>query len=233
MMKMIQIFTVSLLLLLSACKPVQTTAAPEKVIGQLKIGFDIDDTVLFSRDNFIIAQDMSDTPGKLDYGWINSHDSLYSVTIEPIAELIGYFRAQGHLVYFITARPGDNGEAVGRHLSRELGFPIVKGDNLFFAEKETDPISGNRYTTKHRVIEKLGLHLFFGDADSDMVAASVAGIRGVRVVRDPRSVIAYSRNYFGDTISDSTQAAPFSEKDYQRFLSGGVGPYGETIYPIK
>jgi len=78
----------------------------------------------------------------------------------------------------------------------------------------------------------LGLHIFYGDAYNDMVAASVAGVRGVRVVRDVRSVEAYSSNYFGDTRSEPKVSAPYSESQYQQFIAKGVGPYGETIFPI-
>ena len=231
-MRPYQIITVSLLFILNACTISTPPVIAEPVKGQLKVGFDIDDTVLFSRDNFLIAPHMSDDPDHLDYGWVNLHDSLHSVTIEPIAELIHYLRAHGHEVYFITARPGVNGDAVARHLSRELGFSVVKDANLFFAPKKKDMTSGFKYTTKHELISNLGLHIFYGDADNDMIAASIAGVRGVRVVRDARSVEAYSRNYFGDTKSGTTADAPFSELDYQTFLQGGVGPFGETIYPI-
>ncbi|NQV42929.1 MAG: hypothetical protein HQ506_11300 [Candidatus Marinimicrobia bacterium] len=231
-MKLINILVLTATLFVSACVTPGVMSDPQPVLGQLKVGFDIDDTVLFSRDNFLKAQQMSDDPAHLDYGWINQHDSVYSVTIEPIAELIGFLRAQGHEVYFITARPGINGDAVARHLTRELGFEILLNENLFFSPKQKDAASGHKFTTKHTRISELGLHIFYGDADNDMVAASVAGVRGVRVVRDARSVEAYSKNYFGDTRSSAQPKAPFSEEDYQKFLSGGVGPYGETIYPI-
>ena len=219
-------------LLLTACVAPEVMSDPQPILGQLKVGFDIDDTVLFSRDNFLNAPHMSDDPDHLDYGWVNQHDSLYSVTIQPIAELISFLRAHGHEVYFITARPGTNGDAVARHLTRELGFDIELNTNLFFAPKQKDPVSGYKFTTKHNRITDLGLHIFYGDADNDMVAASIAGVRGLRVVRDARSVKAYSKNYFGDTQSDPKPKAPYSKEDYEKFISMGVGPYGETIYPI-
>jgi len=231
-MKYYQIIYLSLLLLLTACQTTGPNPLPQEILGQLRVGFDIDDTILFSRDNFLIAPHMSDDPDHIDYGWINTHDSLHSVIIEPVAEIIHFLRAHGHEVYFITARPGENGEAVGRHLTRELGFPVILNENLFFAPKQKDPVSGNKFTTKHNVISKLGLHIFYGDSDNDMVAASIAGVRGVRIVRDQRSVVAYSKNYFGDTLASNTEKAPYSNEDYQRFLAKGVGPFGETIYPI-
>ncbi|MCF7827324.1 MAG: hypothetical protein K9N29_11825 [Candidatus Marinimicrobia bacterium] len=231
-MKLNNLVMMGVLLVFTSCisPEVSETAAP--VPGKLKVGFDIDDTVLFSRDNFLKAPHLSNDPDHIDYGWINTHDSLYSVTIQPIGILIRFLRAAGHEVFFITARPGINGEAVARHLTRELDFPVMLDKNLFFSAKKKDPVSGYKFTTKHEIISYLGLHIFYGDSDNDMVAASIAGVRGVRVVRDPRSVEAYSKNYFGDTRSDPGPEAPYSEEDYVKFLSAGVGPYGETIYPI-
>jgi acid phosphatase class B len=231
-MKSFNLLVLMVTVFLIACAPQEVPSDPPPVIGQLKVGFDIDDTILFSRDNFLKAPHMSDDPDHVDFGWVNMHDSLYSVVIQPTADLIGFLHAGGHEVYFITARPGTNGEAVGRFLSLKLGFPVVLGENLFFSAKKKDPVSGHRFTTKHELISKLGLHIFYGDSDTDMIAASIAGVRGVRVVRDARSVEAYSKNYFGDTRSAPAPKAPYSEKTYQQFLSSGVGPYGETIYPI-
>ena len=231
-MKYLQMFTLGLILFLSACHSPDQLNSSTHESGKLRVGFDVDDTILFSRDNFLKAPHMSTDPDHVDYGWINLHDSLNSTIIQPVADLIGFLRSQGHDIYFITARPATNGDAVARHLSRSLGFPIVKDVNLFFSPKEKDPVTGHKFTTKHKVISKLGLHIFYGDADNDMVAASVAGVRGVRVVRDARSVEAYSSNYFGDTRSEPKSAAPYSETLYQQFLAKGVGPYGETIYPI-
>ncbi|NQV15408.1 hypothetical protein HQ531_08120 [bacterium] len=231
-MKYVQVFVISLVLIFSACNSSKTDTLPEKVLGKLKVGFDIDDTVLFSRDNFLVAPHMSDDPDHLDYAWVNTHDSLHSVLIQPVADLIGFFKSHGHEVYFITARPGINGATLARHLSRELGFKVEKNIDLFFSPKRKDPKTGVKYTTKHEVIAQLGLHIFYGDADNDMVAACVAGVRGVRIVRDPRSVESYSSNYFGDTRSESGPDKPYKEADYQRFLTQGVGPYGETIFPI-
>ena len=47
--------------------------------GILNVVFDIDDTVLFSRDVFLNLPDDKQNP--TDYGWINSHDSDYSLSL--------------------------------------------------------------------------------------------------------------------------------------------------------
>jgi len=155
--------------------------------GILNVGFDIDDTVLFSRDVFLNLPDDKQNP--IDYGWINSHDSDYSIYITPTVELINYFRSNGHNVFFITARPGQNGNILAEFLTAGLGFPVEVNKNLFFSPKQT--IKGKRFTTKHRLMKRLKLDLFYGDADSDMIAALKAGVHPVRVVRNEASVIEY------------------------------------------
>ena len=83
--------------------------------GILNVGFDIDDTVLFSRDVFLSLPDDKRNP--TDYGWINSLDSVYSTFITPTVELIDYFRSNGHNVFFITARPDVNGNLLAEFLT--------------------------------------------------------------------------------------------------------------------
>jgi len=196
--------------------------------GILKVGFDIDDTVLYSRDVFLNAP--RNDSGKLDYGWVNKHDSEYSIVIPPTVTLINYFRAHGHEVYFITARPGMNGETAASFLTDVLGFEIIKDKNLFFSPKET--INGKRFTTKHRVMKNLNLDLYYGDSDTDMIAAIKAGVQPVRIVRHTSSVEQYGSNYFGNTLNQNSDKYPFSGGDLQIFYDANVGIFGESIYPI-
>ena len=45
--------------------------------GALNVGFDIDDTILFSRDVFLnIPKDKRDP---IDYGWVNKQDRKASI----------------------------------------------------------------------------------------------------------------------------------------------------------
>ena len=64
-MKVLQILSFSLIILVSSCYHPHSTVKAVPVIGQLKVGFDIDDTVLFSRDNFLKAPHMSEDPDHL------------------------------------------------------------------------------------------------------------------------------------------------------------------------
>jgi len=197
--------------------------------GILRVGFDIDDTVLFTARLFATAP--RDSNQAVDYAWINTHDRNYSLLIEPTVTLIQYFLAHGHEVYFITSRPPLQGEHLAAFLSERLGIKVQVGKNLFFAPKET--IKGKRYTTKHRVMKALGLDLFYGDADTDMIAALKAGVQPVRIVRTPASVAQYGANYFGNTNRPVPPAYPFTKEDLARFYQAGVGPFGEPLYPIR
>ena len=196
--------------------------------GILNVGFDIDDTVLFSRDVFLSLPDDKRNP--TDYGWINSHDSDYSIFITPTVELIDYFRSNGHNVFFITARPDINRKILADFLTKGLAFEVKVNKNLFFSPKQM--INGKRYTTKQRLMKRLKLDLFYGDADSDMIAALKAGVHPVRVVRNESSVIEYGSNYFGNTLKGDIPEAPFSNDDLKIFYNSNIGIFGESIYPI-
>ncbi|MFH1851456.1 MAG: HAD family acid phosphatase [Candidatus Neomarinimicrobiota bacterium] len=196
--------------------------------GRLRVGFDIDDTVLFSRDIFDNLP--ADKVSPIDFGWVNTHDREYSLPITPVIELIEFYRAHGHEVFFITARAGGNGDSLAVFLSDLLGFTVKKDINLFFDPKEA--VGGYRYTSKHRRLKKLGIDLYFGDSDSDMVAALKAGAHPVRIVRHQLSIDQYGKNYFGDTTDGTTAAAPIGADDLRKFHAAGVGIFGETIYPL-
>ncbi len=196
--------------------------------GILNVGFDIDDTVLFSRDVFLNIPASKRNP--IDYGWVNKQDKNMSLFIEPTVELINYFINNGHNIYFITARSGENGKFLANFLTKSFNLKITKNKNLFFCPKET--INGKRFTTKHRTMKKLNLDLFYGDADSDMVAALKAGVQPIRIVRHDKSVSQYGKNYFGNTLDGKSKENPFTTKDLEIFYSKSVGIFGESIYPI-
>ena len=196
--------------------------------GILRVGFDVDDTILFSRDVFLNLPEDKQNP--TDWSWINSHDEDFSLIMEPTVELVHFFRDNGHKVFFITARPGPNGDILAKFLTDELMFPVKVNKNLFFSPKEK--INGVRYTTKQRIIKRLRLDLFYGDADSDMIAALKAGVHPVRIVRHKDSIVSYGSNYFGNTIDKPSTKNPFSLEDLNIFYSSNVGIFGESIYPI-
>ena len=92
--------------------------------GILNVGFDIDDTVLFSRDVFLNIPLNKRNP--LDYGWVNKQDERMSLFIEPTVELINYFINNGHNIYFITARSGENGKFLAKLLTKNFNIKIYR-----------------------------------------------------------------------------------------------------------
>jgi len=196
--------------------------------GKLKIGFDIDDTTLYSERAFVVAPKTE--TGRTDYSWINTHDKEYSLLIDPVITLIHFFRAHGHEVFFITARPGPNGDSVAVFLSKSLNFDVKVDSNLFFSPKEY--VNGFKYTTKHRKMNELDLDIYYGDSDTDIIAAIKADVHPVRIVRSNASIKEYGGNYFGNTHDGESDAAPFIKRDLKYFYKAKVGIFGESIYPI-
>ena len=88
-------------------------------------------------------------------------------------------------------------------------------------------------STKHKKIKELNLDIFYGDSDSDIIAALKAGVHPVRVVRNIESIDSYPNNYFGDVTNGKAKESPFDKKDLKLFYKGSVGVFGESIYPIK
>ena len=70
--------------------------------GILNVGFDIDDTILFSRDVFQNIPENRKNP--IDYSWVNEQDEKLSVFIEPTVELINYFSENGHNLFFYNSK---------------------------------------------------------------------------------------------------------------------------------
>jgi len=196
--------------------------------GIMKVGFDIDDTVLYSR--YVFEDAPRDQNNRLDFGWINARDRELSIPITPTIALVRYFHLNGHEVYFITARGGENGHYVAEFLSDIVGFNVEVEKNLFFSPKEY--IDGNKFTTKHRIMNYLGLDMYYGDSDSDIMAAIKADVYPVRMVRHQSSVDVYGGNYFGNTLKNKSMKTPFDHQDLNEFYKANVGMFGESIYPI-
>ncbi|MFC1760421.1 hypothetical protein ACFLZD_02745, partial [Candidatus Neomarinimicrobiota bacterium] len=92
----------------------------------------------------------------------------------------------------ITARPGLNGDSVAVFLSKNLNFNVKVDSNLFFSPKEY--VDGFKYTTKHRVMEQLDIDIYYGDSDTDIIAAIKADVHSVRIVRSNASIKEYGGN---------------------------------------
>jgi acid phosphatase (class B) len=189
------------------------------------VGFDIDDTLLFTTPTFARGFATGGTPGPTDITfWTQTNGcdagcpaatitlpdgttkqlpaNVASTVKAKALELVDYHRACGQEVYAITARPDINGDPLRDYLVAELGFDR---DHIFFEPDLDQP--GNAAGKTDR-IQSLALDVFYGDSDSDITdARKVPGVLPIRFQRSPRSsnrkdgrLNKYHPGYYGEAI---------------------------------
>ncbi len=153
----------------------------------IAVGFDIDDTVLYSTPGFYRGQKMF-SPGSDDYlnnpqFWekMNNGWDEFSIPKQVARQLIAMHLQRGDQVYFITARTPTQTETVSHTLQQDFSIPESKMNPVIF--------SGFRpgQNTKVSWIKQKNIRIYYGDADSDITAAREAGARGIRVLRAANS----------------------------------------------
>lgn len=137
-------------------------------IADLKVGFDYDDTLIFSTPAFRAGATSGQEPYSEEY-WrvVNNSFNLEKVKMVPLTTALIY-KALGFDVVIITARAGYGGEELQRHwkwLAKE-----------FYFERD-----------KSEILKRDKFVAFFGDSDSDITEALGAGVRPIRVKRSKES----------------------------------------------
>jgi acid phosphatase (class B) len=141
------------------------------------IGFDIDDTILFSTPCFIEAKRYAKANNIKPFSppfwsYLNTLDHTHSKRLPHTIKLLKAHQALGHTIYLITARPHTESETLSTYLSTLLGIPST---HVFFAKPKT------------KLIRHLNLTYYYGDSDTDISDAIKAGAIGIRVPRSPSS----------------------------------------------
>lgn len=164
--------------------------------GSIAVGFDVDDTVLFSSPGFMYRENNIDgVNGQNKYGntlkqqrsskifWedMNFKFDQFSMPKKIAYKLINMHKNRGDKIYFITARPPSKQERLSLVLSKH--FKLNPKKMLYFSNRKT----------KSPFIKKLNIKLFYGDSDSDITSAKQAGIRAIRILRSPLST--YKRKF--------------------------------------
>lgn len=145
----------------------------------VRLGFDLDDTLMFTTPSFVEAVKVAEQNGyesfKSPEFWKEVNDRFdlgeYKKTVLSIALLGKVF---GIKVVVITARPDYFTERVKEGL-RWLT------DEVYFTEAKAEIMSRGRYLC------------FFGDSDSDITEANEAGVPAIRVKRSEKS--SYKAKY--------------------------------------
>ncbi|MEO9497658.1 MAG: acid phosphatase AphA [Vibrio splendidus] len=148
----------------------------------MAVGFDIDDTVLFSSPGFY--------KGKMDFGskytksqafWdkMNCEYEVFSMPKLIGKELIAMHQERGDDIYFITGRTGSDCEITTDYLADQFG---IKSMNkvIFAGTSKTEYM-------KMPHIKSNNIKIYYGDADGDIISARDAGAEGIRIMRSAGS----------------------------------------------
>lgn len=167
-------------------KSLKTSLSKQKMV----VGFDVDDTVLFSSPGFVYREvNMDGKNGTNKYGktlkkqrknkqfWkdMNFFFDQFSMPKKIAYKLIALHKSRGDKIYFITSRPKSKKERLSLILAKH--FKLNPKKLLYFSNRKT----------KTPFIKKLKIKLFYGDSDSDISSAIKANIRAIRILRFPLS----------------------------------------------
>lgn len=195
-----------------AGNPVYSTVSLEEIAKSLPekkiaVGFDVDDTVLFSSPGFQYAFNNTDGPnGTNKYGdrplssdafWsdMSCQFDKFSIPKESARQVIEMHSKRGDKIYFITARPEVKNEILTSILHR-----------LFNMQNQPKAIFSGR-TSKAEFIKKHNVAIFYGDSDSDISEAHDAGIRAIRFMRSPLSnnKTKYNLGIHGESVLENSE----------------------------
>ena len=153
----------------------------------MAVGFDIDDTVLFSSPGFWRGK-KTFSPANEEYlknpeFWekMNNGWDEFSIPKEVGRALIAMHVKRGDSIYFVTGRSQTKTETVSKTLQDDFQIPATSMSPVIFAgDKEGQ-------NTKTQWLEKKNIKVFYGDSDNDITAAHDVGARGIRVLRASNS----------------------------------------------
>ncbi|WP_305374847.1 acid phosphatase AphA [Photobacterium leiognathi] len=164
---------------------VDDIAAKLKGKPPMAVGFDIDDTVLFSTPGFYRGQ-QEFSPNSFSYlhnqkFWdkMNCDWEKFSLPKETAKKLIEMHQKRGDQIYFITGRTASNCEISTQYLKDVFGIKDMH-KVIFAGSSKTE-------FTKTPYIKEKNIKMYYGDSDGDIVAARQAGAEGVRIMRAANS----------------------------------------------
>lgn len=153
----------------------------------MAVGFDIDDTVLFSSPGFYRGK-IEFSPNDFSYlknpqFWekMNNEWDKFSIPKQVGVDLVKMHIERGDAVYFITGRTQTKTETVTKYVQEGLHIPADKMNSVIFAGDEPGKNNKVSWMRDHK------LTIYYGDADADIAAANELNIRGIRILRAANS----------------------------------------------
>jgi acid phosphatase (class B) len=143
----------------------------------MNVGFDIDDTVLFSSPGYYYGkqkyspEDNSFLLKKEFWEEMNNGHDRFSIPKECARKLIELHKKRGDSIYFITGRTKTKTETLTELLART--FALENPNKVIFTSNEA----------KIKPIKENHIKIFYGDSDADIRAAQVNDIRAIRIIR--------------------------------------------------
>ena len=153
----------------------------------MAVGFDIDDTVLFSSPGFWRGKKTFSPDSeaylhnpefweKMNNGW-----DEFSIPKEVARALITLHVKRGDSIYFVTGHSQTATETLSKTLQDNFLIPAANMNPVIFAGDK----AGQNTKTQWLVDKKI--KVFYGDSDNDITAAKEAQARPVRILRASNS----------------------------------------------
>jgi acid phosphatase (class B) len=167
------------------------TVSVEDLTKELKdtppmaVGFDVDDTVLFSTPVFYRGQ-QEFSPGA--YSYLSNQDfwdkancgwDAFSRPKQIATKLINMHQKRGDSIYFITGRTGSDCDFTTKYIKN--AFNIENMHEVIFAG------SSRKEYLKTEHIKYNNIKIYYGDANGDIISARQAGAEGIRIMRAANS----------------------------------------------
>jgi acid phosphatase (class B) len=151
----------------------------------MNVGFDVDDTVLFSSPAYYYGQ-QTYSPGSTEYlsdpefqMELNNGLDRFSIPKEIARKLIAFHKAHGDNIFFITGRDPTETETLTGLLAKTFDLdnpnPVI-----FCGENPGD-------NQKIAPLRENNIQIYYGDSDGDILAAQALRIRAIRIVRADNS----------------------------------------------
>lgn len=147
----------------------------------MNVGFDVDDTLLFSSPAYYYGQQKY-SPGSKDYlsspefhKELNNGLDSFSIPKEIARKLIVFHKERGDNMFFITGRNPTETETLSEILART--FDLENSNPVIFcgANPGENP--------KIAPLQENNIQIYYGDSDSDILAAQAIRIRAIRILR--------------------------------------------------
>lgn len=161
-----------------------------KDVPPMSVGFDIDDTSLFTKASHYLMREKHcpndpnvyhDKCSASQSYWDDLSQLDYMNPPKEVAmQLIEMHKKRGDTIYFITAResPVSKKEKTTEHLKNVFKIKEMK-PVIFVGLEAFDP----KLPSKAVILKKKNIKIYYGDADSDVLAAQKANSRAIRIMR--------------------------------------------------